>query len=647
MFVSFLYPYNVKYLNSAYLWVFYKQLSHFNLDEIVFIGNEDYFIKPSILLQQEPIRWELAPNSQAYHEYQVPEDDVIEQVEKYIINSSIFHQLEQKYLSNNRVWKELMTERVPELENSLTLIIEDILKRHQSIDAILTWCNVLSLSFVAEKFNIPVIHNELGALRKPGFFHTAYFDFSGVNGNTEAEKRFEQFQRELRSVSEGKIPILKREDLLLYIANEPNHAEVLAEDTNEYDVGLPLQVEDDSNIIAFSNELNNFELIHLAKKHFPGKVLIRKHPGGYVDYDDSRLGYIDQSVNSIQFIKKCRQIVTINSSTAFEAALLGKKVTVFGEASFKMLSGLDDEREIRERLNFLVFGYLIPYSLLFDKTYYKWRLTRPSETEIYLYHYRYYAENRRGAFGVVSRDSGPKNKLLRKKMLCSFDIVDNHGNVRVVKGELQQSVDGLFALQTRLETDGSEIKIIHWKPTLETQARIKITRAEINSNLVTLNPVNAWSSVDHDLFIGCQPCYEIPVSDKPMNVLIEGEISLIGSYEALQIASNRKDFGQFFTMLKHIRDKKLVIFGTGSASGLISQYLKEPAYYVDNDSKKWGQFHRRVLIKDPRCLAAEDPDQLVIVVASQYYQEIAQNLLEMGFVENHHFWDGVKYFMYF
>ena len=35
-------------------------------------------------------------------------------------------------------------------------------------------------------------------------------------------------------------------------------------------------------------------------------------------------------------------------------------------------------------LNWIVFGYLIPFELVFDPDYCRWRLTDPSETEIYL-----------------------------------------------------------------------------------------------------------------------------------------------------------------------------------------------------------------------------------------------------------------------
>lgn len=42
----------------------------------------------------------------------------------------------------------------------------------------------------SRKYNIPVINLELGPLRSPTYLFTGYFDFSGVNGNTEAEKRY-------------------------------------------------------------------------------------------------------------------------------------------------------------------------------------------------------------------------------------------------------------------------------------------------------------------------------------------------------------------------------------------------------------------------------------------------------------------------
>jgi len=58
------------------------------------------------------------------------------------------------------------------------------------IEAILTWCNCPSLNAAAKEKGIPVVHLEIGPLRWPQYRPTAYLDFSGVNGNTEAERRY-------------------------------------------------------------------------------------------------------------------------------------------------------------------------------------------------------------------------------------------------------------------------------------------------------------------------------------------------------------------------------------------------------------------------------------------------------------------------
>lgn len=523
MYISFLFPYEAKYSKAVYLWVFYKQLTHFDLNQIIFIGNENYFLKPSLLSCQEPTKFELLPATQTNLGYRVPPDDLVENAKKYIINSDLFEELEKRHLSNNMVWKEFLTRRIPELEERLTAIFDDIVKQYPKIDAVLSWCNVPSLNFVATRYAIPVIYNELGALRKPYYYPTAYFDFSGVNGNTEAERRFEQFQKELQE-NPGKIPIMERDELLSFITGGQKQSVFELEDSNEFDIGIPLQVEDDSNVIAYSNGLTNFELIQFVKKKYSKNVLIRRHPAGYMIYDNERLGPVDTSRNSIEFIKRCKQIVTINSSTAFEAALLGKRVSVLGDASFRMLSDLTNEEEIKVKLNFLVFGYLIPYQLVFDEAYYNWRLTKPSEIEIYLYHHHYYLK--------------------------------------------------LQAIWEQAETD---------------------------------------SGVKSD--------------QSPENTVPE-----------------QPEQEPLLTMLKQLDGKKLVIFGTGSASRTISNYLRAADYYVDNDSQKWDQPYQQTIIKNPQCLLEESPEQLVILVASQFYLEIAAGLRAMGFEENIHFWDGAKLF---
>lgn len=54
-------------------------------------------------------------------------------------------------------------------------------------------------------------------------------------------------------------------------------------------------------------------------------------------------------------------------------------------------------------LNWFVFAYLIPFERLFDASYYRWRLSEPSENEIYLSNYDYW--RKLGAKGIGAQRS--------------------------------------------------------------------------------------------------------------------------------------------------------------------------------------------------------------------------------------------------
>ena len=97
---------------------------------------------------------------------------------------------------------------------------------------------------------------------------------------------------------------------------------------------------------------------------------------------------------------------------------------------------------------------------------------------------------------------------------------------------------------------------------------------------------------------------------------------------------------QFF---KKINNKKLVVFGTGSASYEVCKEIPiKIDYFVDNNSLKWGEEHLGLKIHNPLKLQREKKDCLAIIIASQYYSEIAAQLQEIGLKENIHFWNGLK-----
>ncbi len=79
--------------------------------------------------------------------------------------------------------------------------------------------------------------------------------------------------------------------------------------------------------------------------------------------------------------------------------------------------------------------------------------------------------------------------------------------------------------------------------------------------------------------------------------------------------------------------KQVILFGTDE---YFDEYMKNfsneymPAYAVDNSSETWGTSKSGVEIKGPDALAAEDPDKVFVILCSEAYEPVRDQLLAMG-----------------
>ena len=69
-------------------------------------------------------------------------------------------------------------------------------------------------------------------------------------------------------------------------------------------------------------------------------------------------------------------------------------------------------------------------------------------------------------------------------------------------------------------------------------------------------------------------------------------------------------------------------------------------YYVDNNPQKWEQKLGGETIYSPEQLHFEGKDNLAIIIASQYVEQISEQLEQMGFEKDRHFWNGMQYFYF-
>jgi hypothetical protein len=125
--------------------------------------------------------------------------------------------------------------------------------------------------------------------------------------------------------------------------------------------------------------------------------------------------------------------------------------------------------------------------------------------------------------------------------------------------------------------------------------------------------------------------------------ILETHYNLIQSYNGL--LSDKKQISLSLSKMQlAVIDKKQkkVLFGSGEGSKIVYKYfIRKIDYFVDNNFEKWGSKIENIVIYNPKKLIEEDKDKLAIIIASQYYEEISEQLKLWGFKENEHFWNGI------
>lgn len=399
MIAAFLLPFPLRGCRAPYLWVYYRLLSSIG-ERMLFIASEDYTRDPQCW--QGENRWELQPGNVQRLEYRVPTREQIEDHEYRFLGESLFAALLAESGGNPiAAFRRLLSERVACLDAAFADILAQPGAR--DIEAILTWCNCPSLEAAAAARGIPVLHLEIGPLRWPHYRPTAYLDFSGVNGNTEAERRY---------LASG----FGAQGFDIDALRRFFHPADLPVSPPQYRLGVAFQVEDDSNLLAFGHGFDNQSMLAYAQLRQPHGVLVRSHPGSLFALKPGWYA-VDDSPDSIAFIRRCERLLTINSSVGLEALLLGTPVEVLGDCAHRFIAEAADAGERAARLAFYLFAYLVPMALVFDVGYLRFRLSRPGEPEIVARHLDAYLGGAAWRRGLDGADS---ETLIRRAVAASM-----------------------------------------------------------------------------------------------------------------------------------------------------------------------------------------------------------------------------------
>lgn len=383
MIVPFIFGLEDNELN--YLWIFYKYFDFCKKNKFPIIAQEDYFKE---IQKNKFDEFYANVEGPGRFKYTLPTQAELQIKNKNMIFNKDIDDIIKKYDSKEQAWVSLLKERNYDFEKIIEKIIKKI-NRTKKIDAILVWCWIPSVKYIAKKYNIELIMMELSSIRRP--FYSTDLCFFNFNNKYSSDNVFDEYCK-FRNIN--KILLSRKEILALFIEKENIAFLDKIDEAPCYDFGCALGIENDYSSQA-NDGLTNNELIKKVKKISGNrKSSLRMHPTMNIDKNDGFF-VVDKSDSSFEWIIKCQRIICNVSNVGFEAMLLGKTVLPTNKNIAYSLGKTWDFKQIEDGvadndlINYFIFCYFVPYDLAFDKEYIEWRLKKPSLQKIYEKHFRY------------------------------------------------------------------------------------------------------------------------------------------------------------------------------------------------------------------------------------------------------------------
>ena len=315
--------------------------------------------------------------------------DEMKDVEQYFIPDSLFEEEEIACGSRTEMLLKITRSRWLGFEDWVDLFLNTIQERHPNdkIEGIFHCLEGFeSLHYIAARRGIPLISYIFSAIRRPhGYRQTLYLaNFGRLFCSNECEKRYASFLSESRD-----LPILDNRELIALLGKERTLPLIpLMEKEPEYEVCICGEGFHILPHIFSRMPMTDDDFHYEYGKLYPkGKIVSRQHP---LHLD--QIG-VDRSImrnDPASTILSCRRLAAGCSQIVLKAMLWNRTAVMPKNTiplSFMCEKEFDSERKVSlVFLNYYLFGYLVPSGLLFDDSYWKWRLGGPDEQSIYRRH---------------------------------------------------------------------------------------------------------------------------------------------------------------------------------------------------------------------------------------------------------------------
>ena len=396
--------------------------------------------------------------------YRQKEENIslLDQIKSYEIPAYIDEQVLATHGDSNlSAWLYMLKHNYEPLFKWLESVINEITSAGEIIEAFVLNTPCYSLEKVALKYNIPLMQWDDGPMRLPvykEFF--LFFDFTGVQlAKNEASQRYHLFQDEMDGTFTKYV--LTQKEILALILSDDYLCKIEDYDQEpSYEWGIALNF-DTVYAHAYNNTYLLSEFLYDVMNNIDiTKSLTRSHPADWFTIKNSRwAGSIDESPDSESFILQCRRIVTSWSKTAFLAMMWGRYVHMIKSSQHAFIEGASQSFDTNKSkladiafISFITFAYFIPNELLYDIEYLRWRLTKPSEIEIYMRNLSYY-------LGKIGMDidfflSIPNTDIRLDYLLC----IRQYKQKNTYQTQLEEKVESTEKLLETYDIEITELK---------------------------------------------------------------------------------------------------------------------------------------------------------------------------------------------
>ena len=327
-----------------------------------------------------------------------------------------------EYGGINNAFIHLMSERDASFEALLDGFVADIIRRSgKSISGFITIIDYPSLDYIAKKYGIKIFYFELGCFRQREYRNTAMiseYSLYSKENSCHMACRYDRYLQEMKS-SRHKL-FTRKQILSLFLCPDKLGCLDFYDSEPQYELGCALGWSEDMRFML-NSYIDHSELLYTAKKAFGiANVLVRLHPGNptgaaYPTYIATK----DTSASPAEFITKCKRVASVMSNVSIEAAFWGRSSYTFLHCpAYNMSLHNFDVTELKEielgYLNWYAFCWLLPNELLYDPEYLYWRLTDPTELDLYDRHLDYYLRQDKLPRNVLNMPPESSVKVIKK-----------------------------------------------------------------------------------------------------------------------------------------------------------------------------------------------------------------------------------------